>query len=88
MNNPSRIYGDQEPELYVYESEVRKQLREMSPKVFALSRTTFPKEPPTGRKLELIKQQMLRAGASRFRPFVLWQFAAVAEGERCPSMEH
>ena len=30
------------------------------PEVFALSRTTYPKDPPTGRKLELIKQQMLR----------------------------
>eukprot|EP00435_Cladocopium_sp_Y103_P048990 s1130_g14.t1 len=30
------------------------------PEVLALTRNTFPAEPPTGRKLELIKQQMMR----------------------------
>ena len=72
LDIPAEVYGDQEPEIYVHEIEVRKQLREMSPSVFALSRTTFPQDPPTGRKLELIKQQMLRIHrASGYRPLAI-----------------
>eukprot|EP00435_Cladocopium_sp_Y103_P022896 s1673_g5.t1 len=60
LDIPVETYGEEEPEIYVHEIEVRKQLRETTPDLFALSRTSFPKEPPVGRKLELIKQQMLR----------------------------
>ena len=34
--------------------------REEEPVIMALTRNRFPKEPPTGKKLELIRQQMLR----------------------------
>ena len=36
------------------------EVRREDPQVLALSRSSYPKEPPTGRKLELIKQQMMR----------------------------
>ena len=35
-------------------------VRKEEPEMFALSRNQFPKEAPTGRKLELVKQQMMR----------------------------
>ena len=35
-------------------------LRQEDPQVLALTRNRFPAEPPVGRKLELIRQQMLR----------------------------
>ena len=39
---------------------VEKSLREEDPTIFALSRNRFPEEPPKGRQLENIRQQMLR----------------------------
>ena len=42
------------------EMERMSEVRREDPQVFALSRNNYPKEPPTGRKLELIKQQMMR----------------------------
>eukprot|EP00435_Cladocopium_sp_Y103_P019899 s669_g4.t2 len=41
-------------------SKVVREVREEDPAIMALSRTNFPSEPPKGRKLELIKQQMMR----------------------------
>ena len=35
-------------------------LRQESPGIFALTRNRYPSEPPTGKKLEQIKQQMMR----------------------------
>ena len=35
-------------------------VRKEEPEMFALSRNQFPKEAPSGRKLELVKQQMMR----------------------------
>ena len=40
--------------------DIFERIREEEPSLFALSRNKFPQEPPTGRRLELIKQQMLR----------------------------
>ena len=52
--------GGNHIELYYNQKRRIEEVHEEYPEVFALGRTTFPKEPPTGRKLELIKQQMLR----------------------------
>ena len=45
-------------------------LRQQEPEIFALTRNRFPVQPPTGKRLELIKQQLLRthraAGHSSF----------------------
>jgi len=40
--------------------DVFERVREEEPSLFALSRNKFPQEAPTGKRLELIKQQMLR----------------------------
>ena len=49
---------------------VNRALREETPGLFALTRNRFPAEPPTGKKLEAIRQQMLRIHrASGHAPF-------------------
>ena len=49
---------------------VNRALREENPGLFALTRNRFPAEPPTGKKLEAIRQQMLRIHrASGHAPF-------------------
>ena len=35
-------------------------VRDESPEIFAFTRNRFPEQPPTGRKLQLIRQQMMR----------------------------
>ena len=47
-------------DIHVCDKAMQLSLRDGSPEMFALSRTTYPEEAPKGRKLELIKQQMLR----------------------------
>ena len=48
-------------------------LRDEDPAVMALARTKFPEEPPKGKKLEQVKQQMMRvhraSGHAAFYPF-------------------
>ncbi|CAK9071165.1 Coiled-coil domain-containing protein 113 [Durusdinium trenchii] len=44
----------------LHDHEHHRQLRDEDPRVFALTRSRFPVEPPTGKKLEQIRQQMLR----------------------------
>lgn len=61
---PAELYVKETDEPYVTEENARWEIRKQNPEVFALSRTSFPSEPPTGRKLELIKQQMLRVHRS------------------------
>ena len=43
-------------------------VREESPEIFALTRTRYPKEAPTGRRLEQIKQSMMRVHRSAGHP--------------------
>ena len=40
------------------QGRICQEVREQSPELFALTRNNFPKEAPTGRKLELVKQLM------------------------------
>ena len=40
--------------------KIQPQATSTTPQILALSRQRFPKEPPTGKRLEQIKQQMLR----------------------------
>ena len=57
---------DGEPEVITHKD----QLRQEDGHVMALTRNRFPPEPPSGKKLELIKQQMLRIHrASGHAPF-------------------
>ena len=60
LDLPVEVATDLPEELYVHDAKVQSEVRDESPDLFALSRTSYPQEPPTGRKLELIKQQMLR----------------------------
>ena len=60
LDVPVEAYGDFPEEIFVKDEKVMEEVRLAEPELFALSRTSYPKEPPTGRKLELIKQQMLR----------------------------
>ena len=61
MEEPALSTG-QDPlqEAHLKDKANVKTLREECPEVFALTRNSFPSEPPTGRKLELVRQQMMR----------------------------
>ena len=48
--------------------EAERRLREEEPEVLALSRTNYPAEKPSGKKLELIRQQMMRVHRAAGHP--------------------
>eukprot|EP00435_Cladocopium_sp_Y103_P066671 s182_g29.t1 len=69
LDIPDEVYGEVVEELNGHCPGCREEPKDEQPHaIWALSRTTFPKEPPVGRKLELIKQQMLRVHRAAGHP--------------------
>ena len=63
-HNESNPCPCEEPQEHMHDEFVRKE----SPEMFALTRNRFPQEPPTGKRLEMIKAQMLRVHRAAGHP--------------------
>ena len=50
LDVPAELYGQETDETNMVDNKARRELSEAAPEVFALSRTSYPTEPPTGRK--------------------------------------